>query len=159
MNKVKNLGSKGNNEEVRKHIKDLCEQIVRAVQPQKIILFGSQAYGTPHEDSDVDLLVIMPFQISPHRQAFNIRMQVETPLALDLLVRTPEVVEERIKLGDSFLREIVEQGQVIYESADIGMGDKSRGRLGAARGVNSKSRKIRTTIWSVTWPNKAPKNM
>lgn len=130
MNGLKNFRIKGNNKEVSQHLKNLCEQIVRAVQPQKIILFGSYAYGTPHEDSDIDLLVIMPFEVSPHRQAFNVRMQIETPMALDLLVRTPEWVAERIRMEDFFIQDIVEQGTVLYEADHTGVDQESRRRWG-----------------------------
>jgi predicted nucleotidyltransferase len=107
---------------IRQKIFDLCEQIVRACSPQKIILFGSYAYGEPNEDSDVDLLVIMPFQCSPHQQAFNIRMKITPPMPMDLLVRTPEYVEERIRMGDFFMQEITEQGKVLYEADYAGVG-------------------------------------
>ncbi|MCG3160082.1 MAG: hypothetical protein JMDDDDMK_01115 [Acidobacteria bacterium] len=107
---------------IRRKIFDLCEQIVRACSPQKIILFGSYAYGQPNEDSDVDLLVIMPFKCSPHQQAFNIRMKITPPMPMDLLVRTPEHVEERIRMGDFFMQEITEQGKVLYEADYAGVG-------------------------------------
>ncbi len=47
---------------VKSEIKNLCRQIVENFNPQKIILFGSHAYGKPNADSDVDLLVVMPFE-------------------------------------------------------------------------------------------------
>lgn len=125
MDGLKNFRIKGNNKEVRRHLKDLCEQIVRAVQPQKIILFGSYAYGTPHEDSDIDLLVIMPFDVSPHQQAFKIRLAIDPPMPLDLLVRTPEWVAERIAMEDFFIQDIVEQGKVLYEADHTGMDQES----------------------------------
>lgn len=116
MNGLKNFRIKGNDKEVRRRLKDLCEQIVHAVQPQKIILFGSYAYGQPTKDSDLDLLVIMPFECSPHQQAFRIRLNIDPPLPLDLLVRTPEHVAERLSEGDFFMQEIVGQGKVLYEA-------------------------------------------
>lgn len=79
MNGIKNFRIKGNNKQVRQRIKDLCEQIVRIVSPQKIILFGSYAYGNPTADSDVDLLVIMPFEGHHVYQATKIRMQLQFP--------------------------------------------------------------------------------
>ncbi len=97
-------------------IRDLCDQIVREFHPQKIMLFGSYAYGQPSADSDVDLLVIMPFEGSSREQAVKIRSRIDTPIALDLLVRTPEQIAERLAMGDFFIREITEQGRVLYES-------------------------------------------
>ncbi len=97
-------------------IHNLCEQIVRSFHPQKIVLFGSHAYGSPGPDSDVDLLVIMPFDERPVQQAIEIRSRIDTPLPLDLLVRTPGQVRERLEMGDFFMREITERGKVIYEA-------------------------------------------
>ena len=97
-------------------IAQLCEQIVREFRPQKIILFGSYAYGRPSPDSDVDLLVVMPFPGSSREQAAKIRGRIDTPVALDLLVRTPEQIAERLTMDDFFMREIVEQGKILYEA-------------------------------------------
>ncbi len=122
MGVIKNFRIRGGDKQVRKYIKDLCEQIVRVASPEKIILFGSYAYGKPTEDSDIDLLVVMPVEGHPAYKAAEIRMKIETPMALDLLVRTPEFVVERIKLGDMFMREIAEHGKVIYEAEHAGVG-------------------------------------
>ncbi len=108
---IENFRIRGGDQKIRKYIKDLCEQIVCVADPLKIILFGSYAYGRPTEDSDVDLLVIMPFKGSPHDQAFKIRMQIEAPMALDLLVRTPEFVAKRIEMGDFLMQDIAERWQ------------------------------------------------
>lgn len=94
----------------------LCEQIVREFHPQRVILFGSHAYGQPSLDSDVDLLVVMPFEGSSREQAAKIRSCIDTPIALDLLVRTPEQLSERLAMDDFFMREIIEQGKVLYEA-------------------------------------------
>jgi uncharacterized protein len=101
---------------VTKQIKKLCEQIARDFHPEKIILFGSHAYGRPGPDSDIDLLVVMPFKGRPVRQAIKIRNRLDTTMALDLIVRTPKQVSERLAMGDFFIREITEQGRVIYEA-------------------------------------------
>lgn len=97
-------------------IKELSEQIVREVQPRKIILFGSHAYGNPAWDSDVDLLVVMPFKGRPNRQAVKIRSRIDTAVAFDLLVRTPEQISQRLAMGDTFMRDILERGKVVYEA-------------------------------------------
>ena len=108
-------------------IKKLCDEIAREFRPQKIILFGSHAYGNPQWDSDVDLLVIMPFKGTPHRQAVAIRSRIEAGMALDLLVRTPQQISRRLAMGDSFIREILEHGKVVYE-ADHQRVDQQGGR-------------------------------
>ena len=72
-------------------IKDLALQIAREFGPQRVILFGSYAYGHPTEDSDVDMLVVLPFEGKPVRKAIEIRNKLNPRLPLDLLVRTPEI--------------------------------------------------------------------
>ena len=103
------------------HIKKLCTQIAREFQPEKIILFGSQAYGRPQAESDIDLLVVMPYEGSPFRQAGIILSHVIPQLGvlpIDLLVRTAEQVSERLAIGDRFMREILERGKVMYEASN-----------------------------------------
>ena len=107
-------------------IKRLCDQIAREFHPQKIILFGSHAYGKPEWDSDVDLLVIMPFRGRHTRQSIKIRSRIETPLAVDLLVRTPEEISKRVEMEDFFIREILERGKVMYEANHQGVDRKGR---------------------------------
>ena len=102
-----------------KEIKRLCAEIAREFHPDKIVLFGSHAYGEPRVGSDVDLLVVMPFEGSPFRQAAVVMghvVQTIGVLPLDLLVRTGQQVQERIQMGDSFMREIMERGRVMYEA-------------------------------------------
>ena len=101
---------------VRNQIRKLSEQIAREFHPDKIILFGSHAYGRPRPDSDVDLLVIMRFRGRPVRQAIAILNKLNVLTPIDLLVRTPEQVQERLALGDQFMREILERGKVMYEA-------------------------------------------
>lgn len=108
-------------------INTLCEEIARKFHPEKIILFGSHAHGKPEWDSDVDLLVIMPFKGSPHQQAVAIRTRIRAGMALDLLVRTPHQISRRLAMGDSFIREILERGKIIYE-ADHQRVDQQGGR-------------------------------
>ena len=102
--------------DVQAHIKKLCSEIVERFRPQKVILFGSYAYGLPTSDSDIDLLVVMPFTGHVHDQAVKIRRGVDSSMPVDLLVRTPEQVRDRIEMEDFFMREIVEQGKVLYEA-------------------------------------------
>src|SRR6266705_1711837 len=99
-----------------REIKHLCKKIAIEFHPEKIILFGSHAYGKPQWDSDVDLLVIMPFKGRHTRKAIEILDRLNTATALDLLVRTPKQVEQRLAMGDFFMREIIERGKVMYEA-------------------------------------------
>jgi len=106
-------------EQRREQIQDICDEIARQFHPEKILLFGSYAYGEPDLDSDVDILVIMPFEGSPFRQAALILGHIVSAVAvlpLDLLVRTAEQVNDRLLIGDTFMREIVERGKIMYEA-------------------------------------------
>ncbi len=106
---------------IKAEIKNLCRQIVENFNPQKIILFGSHAYGKPNADSDVDLLVVMPFEGRDSQKAIEIRRKIQTTVPLDLLVRTSEQVRARIEMEDFFMREINEKGKVLYEADNAGM--------------------------------------
>ena len=88
--------------------------------PEKVILFGSHAYGRPTPDSDVDLLVVMPAR-NELDQAVRIDLAVGAPFPLDLIVRTPKNLARRLSWNDWFLREVVEKGIVLHEAAHAGM--------------------------------------
>jgi predicted nucleotidyltransferase len=90
-------------------------QIAEKFQPLKIILFGSYSYGTPRPESDVDLLVIMETPLKEIEQEIRICQEIEYHFGLDLLVKTPATLANRLALGDPFLKEIVKKGQVLYE--------------------------------------------
>ncbi len=109
-------------------IRRFARQVAERFQPEKIILFGSYAYGTPHEDSDVDILVIMLTR-NEIDQRFKIRCAVPRRFAMDLLVRTPKDIAARLADGDMFHTEIVTRGKVLYEAGDTRMGRLSRRRL------------------------------
>jgi predicted nucleotidyltransferase len=119
-------------------IRRFGRQIAERFHPEKIILFGSYAYGTPHAESDVDLLVIMP-AYDVVNQSIRICSAFARPFSLDLMVRTPKQIERGLKDDDWFLREIVEKGKVLYEAPDRHVGPQSRGRLG--RGLRARSAK------------------
>jgi predicted nucleotidyltransferase len=106
-------------------IRSYTARIAEEFQPERIILFGSYAYGAPHADSDVDLLVIMPFEGDSARKAAEIRHKVRAGFPVDLLVRTPSQVEQRLELNDWFMREIVEKGTIVYAAAHHGVGRES----------------------------------
>jgi len=95
-------------------IRELARRIAREFDPEKIILFGSYADGTPSPDSDVDLLVITPVVGKSWRKAAEIRNRVRSRFPMDLLVRAPEEMRQRLEAGDPFLREIAERGVVLH---------------------------------------------
>lgn len=136
--------SEGRRRDVLSQITQISEQIVREFKPEKIILLGSYAYGIPRQGSDIDLLVIMPFEGRHREQAVKIHTALNTSLPLDLLVRRPKEIAERIKIGDSFIREIVERGKILYEAKHNGVDRKGRRRLGirAARSASAQKSKL-----------------
>ena len=99
-----------------KEIRDLTSQIAREFNPDRIILFGSHAYGQPGNDSDVDILVVLSFEGKPVRKAIEIRNKINARVPLDLIVRTPEQLAQRLAQNDWFMREIVERGRTLYEA-------------------------------------------
>lgn len=113
-----------------RHIRAYVRRIVERFAPDKVILFGSQAYGTPHADSDVDLLVVMPCR-NELDQMVKISYELEAPFSLDIIVRKPKVFEYRIREGDWFLREVVAKGKVMYARKDEGVD-----RIGGGRPVD-----------------------
>src|SRR5437764_5793390 len=98
-------------------IRRFARRIAKRFQPHKIVLFGSYAYGTPHAESDVDLLVIMPTH-DPIAQSVRIDLAFERPFSLDLIVRTPYQIERGLNPDDCdwFLREVIKKGKVLYEA-------------------------------------------
>ena len=105
-------------------IRRFARQVAERFQPEMIILFGSHAYGTPHADSDVDILVIMPAR-NQRDQAVKIRWEIQVPFPMDLLVRSPKNLQWRLDERESFHAEIVTRGKVLYEKGRAGMGAKA----------------------------------
>lgn len=100
---------------LRRQIKAYCEAVAREFRPSKIILFGSHACGKPTPDSDVDLMVILPFRGNEIRKSGEIRARLDAPFPLDLLVRKPRFIEERLRERDMFIELVMERGIVLYE--------------------------------------------
>ena len=103
-------------------IRQVSDEIARRFQPERIILFGSYAYGTPTEDSDVDLLVIMPFKGGDIPKAFEVRQAVRAGFPMDLLVYTPDHIRQRIAMSDYFIIEITQKGKTLYAADYAGVG-------------------------------------
>jgi len=97
-------------------LQEITERIVDNFDPEKVILFGSRSSGTPRADSDVDLLVIMNTSGSPVQRAVEVKRACRPRfVSMDVLVKTPEEVATRLRQGSFFLRQILEQGRVLYE--------------------------------------------
>jgi uncharacterized protein len=94
----------------------VVQQIVDRFHPQKIILFGSYAYGAPTEDSDVDLLVVMETTESLLRTATSISAAIDHPFPLDIMVIKPEQLQAALERRAIFATEVASKGVVLYEA-------------------------------------------
>ena len=97
-------------------IEQFAARIGREFHARKVVLFGSYASGAATRDSDVDLLVILPFDGSSVVQSVAIRMKLRPAFPVDLIVRSPQTIRRRLKMGDDFLRDILDTGKVLYEA-------------------------------------------
>ena len=102
----------GTGEVGMQQIEAYCRVVAREFRPEKIVLFGSYASGSATAQSDVDLLVVMPFRGSATNQVVSIRGRVEAPFPMDLLVWKPA----RATRDDPFTRTVIQQGKVMYET-------------------------------------------
>lgn len=119
-------------------IRRFAHQIAERFLPDKIILFGSYAYGTPHNESDVDLLVIMP-AYDVVAQAIRISGAFARLFSHSIIVRTPEQIERGLKQNNWFLREITERGKVLYDARNGPVGPLRR--RGSTRGKRPSRKK------------------
>jgi len=106
-------------------IEKVVETIRDKYDPEKIILFGSRVWGSPDEESDLDILVVKKTR-KPEVERMQevsrlVRGYQQRPyrLPMDILVKTPEEVEKRLNMGDDFIRDIVEHGKVVYERVPV----------------------------------------
>ena len=103
----------------QQYIPLIVEELKKA-EPEKIILFGSYAYGQPNEDSDLDILVIKDieaakvreFRIDLKLKLWNIIQKLNIPI--DIIVDSQKRINQRIEDGDQFYKEIISKGSVIY---------------------------------------------
>lgn len=103
-------------------IKRIQKLLINRYKPKKIILFGSFAWGKPDKNSDVDLLVIK--QVTEPRplreqKIYGLLMNHLTnrELPVDVIVHTPKETEDRLSLGDPFMKQILTYGKILYEQS------------------------------------------
>jgi len=104
-------------EGVEKIIQGILEKLLTGYSPQKVILFGSYAYGDPQPGSDIDLLIIKETSERFIDRWVAVRRILSDPkrrLPLEVLVLTPQEVERRLAIGDQFVAEVLEKGKVLY---------------------------------------------
>ena len=100
-------------------IAEIAQVIAERIQPDKVVLFGSHAYGEPKPWSDVDFLVVMD---TPQGEATALRavraVLPRRPFNVDIVVRSQAEIDRRIALDDWFLEDITRRGHVLYARAD-----------------------------------------
>jgi len=113
--------------DLKEGLSKVVRQIIEKFRPQKVILFGSYAYGEPTEDSDVDLLVVMETEENPLHAAARIAASIEHPFPLDILVIRPSDLEVSLEQGNVFETEVIKKGITLYETKDDRVDRKGRG--------------------------------
>lgn len=103
--------------EARKVIQDIVRKLVAEYAPQKVILFGSYARGTPRPDSDIDLLIVKETSERFIDRWVTVRRLLSDPqrlIPLETIILTPQELAHRLEVGDQFIAEILEKGEVLY---------------------------------------------
>jgi predicted nucleotidyltransferase len=106
--------------EIQHVIEDVLQKIVAGYSPQKVILFGSHAYGQPDENSDIDLLIVKETKKRPIERWIEVKRLVRDrnrTVSISPLVYTPGELEERLAIKDFFIQEVLEKGKVLYGSS------------------------------------------
>lgn len=104
-------------EEVRKNIQRMLDKLIAGYAPQKVILFGSYAWGDPRPDSDIDLLIIKDTSERFIDRWSTVRRLLSDPtrtIPLETIVLTPHELSKRLSIGDQFLQEVMEKGKVLH---------------------------------------------
>lgn len=97
-------------------LKSLAKRIGESLPIEKIILFGSYAYGKPHRDSDVDLFIVMKSKKRPAERVMIVSDLIyPRPFPIDIIVRTPQELKKRLSSGDFFVEEILKKGEILYQ--------------------------------------------
>jgi len=101
---------------VSKTLPQAIERIVTELKPEKIILFGSYAYGNPTPDSDVDLLVVMETKAKFKERYLAVsRLLRPREFPVDIIVKTPKEIAKALTTNSFFTREIYTKGIILYE--------------------------------------------
>lgn len=97
-------------------MEEIIRRIVESAQPEKIVLFGSHAYGRPHEGSDLDILVVMESDLPRYKRAVPIyRALAGLLIGKDVLVYTPQEIDAWSEIPQAFITQVMEKGRIIYE--------------------------------------------
>ena len=102
--------------ELEKELQRIMDIIILKYRPEKVILFGSYAYGNPTPNSDVDLLIILETDKPRKERVIAVSLLLyPRRFPVDILVKTPQEIEDELQQGNFFLQEIIDKGRVLYE--------------------------------------------
>lgn len=119
-------------------IREVVDRIVESVHPERIILFGSHGYGTPHEGSDLDILAMMHSDLPRYKRSVPIyRALAGLLIPKDILVYTPEEIAEWSDVPQAFITTVIREGKVVYEKKQGGSGE-GMAREGQTRSHHSR---------------------
>jgi predicted nucleotidyltransferase len=97
-------------------VDEITKRIVEKSHPEKIILFGSYAWGNPETSSDLDLFIIVPYSENPSyrrsRPIYNCLRGIGVPI--DIIVQTRDEVEQKKNVVTSLAHKVLEKGKVLY---------------------------------------------
>ena len=96
-------------------IKSIMRKIVREYKPEKIILFGSFAYGKPKASSDIDMLIVKKTKKRRIDRIKDVLYMIDNNFPFEPIVYTPREINERLTLGDFFLQTVMQKGKILYE--------------------------------------------
>ena len=105
--------------DMKKIIQNMVQKLVTEYAPQKVILFGSHSYGSPGPDSDIDFLIIKETSerfIDRWTAVLRILTGMHPSIPVEVFVLTPQEVENRLAVGDQFIEDIMEKGEVLYDA-------------------------------------------
>ena len=102
--------------QIETYLKEAVDRIIKRFNPEKIILFGSYAYGKPTMDSDIDLMIVMDTDEKPHKRAVLIRMALkDIGIPKDIIVKTPQEFERFKDIVGTVIYPVAHKGKLLYE--------------------------------------------
>lgn len=107
-------------DKIKPILKEIVEDLKKEYKPIKVILFGSYAYGIPMEDSDIDIFILKNTKERSVDRIITVKRIIYNPnrkIPISPLIYEPSELEERIRIGDDFIKEILDKGIILYEEA------------------------------------------
>lgn len=107
-------------ENIDKILKEIIEKLKSKYNPIKVILYGSYAQGTPRDDSDIDLLILKKTNERRIERFVKVKKIIYNPerkISVSPLIYSPTELNQRLEMGDDFIKEILNKGKILYEKS------------------------------------------